>query len=81
MFEYIHPIAFIISFAIGIVWVYINTPAKEVVYKFPNPYNAEHTVYRDDNDQCYKYKAENTACPMDKSLILPQPVHEDFKTK
>ena len=67
-------IAFFIAFAIGIVLVYISTPAPTVVYKFPTPYNAGKVVYRDDAQNCYKFAVDTVKCPADKSLIKPQPI-------
>lgn len=70
---------FLISFAIGLFFVYILTPPPNVVLKFPSPYNAGKITYRDKSDACYVYKAEQVSCPTDKALIKPQPLFEDFK--
>lgn len=70
----IKPTYFFISFAIGILFVYILSPKPEIVMKFPSPYNAGSVVYRDKNDTCYKYNASKTECPLDKNLIKPQPL-------
>jgi hypothetical protein len=44
--------------------------------KFPSPNNAGTITYRDEEENCYKYKAERVECPLDKSLIKPQPIVE-----
>lgn len=77
----INLVVFIISFGIGIFFCYIMTPPPELVYKFPTPYNAGQVMYKDKSDTCYKYKAEKVLCPLDKSLIRPQPIQEDFKSR
>lgn len=66
---------FFVSFAIGLLFCYILSPAPEVILKFPSPYNAGSIVYRDEKkeDSCYVYQAENVACPMDRNRIRPQP--------
>ena len=41
---------FIVSFAIGILYVYMYQPEKKIVYKFQNPNNLD-TIYKDKNDK------------------------------
>lgn len=77
----LHPLSFFISFSIGLFFCYILTPPPEVVLKFPSPYNAGKVVYKDKADTCYKYKAEKVNCPLNKALIKPQPIFEDFGNK
>lgn len=54
--------AFIISFAIGIFFVYVFQPPKRIVYKFPNPESAKRDIYQDANGTCYKIEAAETRC-------------------
>lgn len=78
--KYIKLEAFIISFAIGILYVYLVQPKKEVVYRFPNPNNINKLVYTDKNETCYKYDVEEKNCnELSKSEIKSQPIVEDFK--
>jgi hypothetical protein len=72
----IKPFYFFISFAIGILFVYLLTPKPEIVYKFPSPYNSGSVVYKDKNDTCYIYKATREECPLDSSLIKQQPISD-----
>ena len=81
MLKHINLFVFLMSFAIGLFFVYILTPPPNVVLKFPSPYNAGKITYRDKSDTCYVYKADQVACPIDKSLIKPQPLFEDFKQR
>ena len=77
--KYIRFDYFIISFAIGILYVYLVQPKKEVVYRFPNPDNLNELIYTDKNDSCYKFKVEEKNCSeLDKEEINPQPIIEDF---
>jgi hypothetical protein len=74
MFAKLNPIAFLIAFAVGILFIYLATPPPDVVIKFPTPWNAGDVVYRQDTtDTCFVYKADKSTCPMDRSLIRPQP--------
>lgn len=81
MLKYINPLFFFLAFAVGLFVVYIFNPPPNVVVKFPSPYNAGKVVYKDKSDSCYTYKADKVQCPLDKSLIKPQPLHEDFSSR
>lgn len=54
--------AFLIAFAVGLVYVYINVPRPKNVVKYPTPYNADKIVYKGLAGDCYKFKAEETKC-------------------
>ena len=78
----INPLYFFLSFAIGILIVYIITPPPEIILKFPSPYNAGKVTYKDKSNTCYKYRAESVPCTIDPKNninIIPQPILEDFK--
>tara|TARA_Y100000591_G_C21575188_1_gene565439 strand:+ start:79 stop:345 length:267 start_codon:yes stop_codon:yes gene_type:complete len=78
--KYIKLNVFLISFSIGIFYVYMVQPQKEVVYRFPNPDNVSKLVYKDNNDTCYKYKVEERNCSeLNKNQIKSQPILENFK--
>jgi len=61
---------FITSLAIGLLLAYLLTPQPEVIIKYPTPDNAGKIIYKDVNDVCYKYKANEVVCPSDKSKIV-----------
>lgn len=74
LLQKIQPTYFFLSFAIGILFVYILSPTPEVIVKFPSPHNAGSIKYRDNNDTCYVYQADKVECPFDQGLIKPQPL-------
>ena len=78
MLEKINIKYFTLSFCVGILMVYLITPKKTVVYKFPSPDNSD-LLYHDKSESCYKYHSDEIDCPEDKSIIEPQPIIEDFK--
>lgn len=78
-FDKLHPLYFFIAFAVGLLICYITKPTPEIIIKFPSPYNSDNVIYKDKANSCYKYDAAKVSCPIDKSLIRPQPIHEDFK--
>ena len=73
----IHHWAFIISFAIGMLFVYILQPMPKIIIKHPNPENAGKIVYKDNGDSCYKYIAEQVECPSNKNEITDHPLNLD----
>lgn len=77
MLSKIHPFYFIAAFAVGLFYCYLTHPKPELVVKFPSPYNAGDIVYKDADDSCFKYKADKVECPLDRSLIKPQPLNSD----
>lgn len=78
-FDKIHPLAFFLAFAIGLLACYVTHPKPEVVIKFPSPYNAGKVTYKDKASTCFKFKADKVECPIDKNLIKPQPIMENFQ--
>lgn len=81
MFERINVFYFLLSFSIGLLYVYLVQPTPKVVLKFPTPYNAGKVTYKDLTNTCYTYKAERAACPVDKSKVKQQPIVEDFRRR
>jgi hypothetical protein len=73
LFAKLNPYVFIISFCIGIFIVYLSEPPQKIIIQHPRP-NDDKTIYRDDSNNCYKYKTIEVKCPADKSLILDHPL-------
>lgn len=69
IFNYIIPQYFFIALIIGLIVTYFSVPEYTDVIKYPTPENAGKIIYKDHADVCYKYKANETNCPIDKSLI------------
>ncbi len=67
--NFIDPNAFFISLAIGLLIFYVIAPQKRIIIKYPNPENAGKIIYKDNNENCFKFKAKEVNCPSDKSNI------------
>lgn len=80
MFGKLNLFAIIVSFCIGILYVYISTPPPNVVMKFPSPYNAGQVIYRNKAEECYKYDVEEVDCSSADN-VKSQPVTENFTGK
>ena len=59
---------FMISLALGIFIVYI-THNQQAIYIYPNPDNLNKFLYKDQGDNCFKFKAKEVTCPKNKKLI------------
>ena len=79
LIDKIEPIYFFISLFIGLFLTYMLTPSPDVIIKYPTPENAEYNIYKDDADNCFKYKSEEVKCPNDKKLINEIPVQQKQK--
>lgn len=72
IFDFLHPLAFFLSFGIGVMVVYTMSPQPELVVKFPTPLNAGKVIYREDNE-CYRYRYEEVDCDSYDHAVLDQP--------
>jgi hypothetical protein len=64
-------ISFVVAFLLGTVYIYISEPPVRTVIKYPTPYNVNKIVYKNENEQCYMYNAEEVKCT---NNDFPQPL-------
>jgi hypothetical protein len=72
--KYINFPVFLVSLAIGILFVYLFQPELNVIYVYPTPDNQNKILYKDKTDNCFKFNAEEVECPDDKSKIKNIPI-------
>jgi hypothetical protein len=65
MSKYINIPVFIVSFAIGMLFVYLYQPEKRVVYVYPTPESVDLLQYRDSTGNCFHFKQTEVKCPAD----------------
>ena len=57
----------ILGLALGFFIIYLTTPAPKIILKYPTIENISNTTYIDENGQCYKYYAQEVACPINQN--------------
>lgn len=65
---------FIVSLALGILFVYLANPNDKVIYIYPTPDNVNNLEFKDKANNCFKYSANNVECPKDSSKITDVPI-------
>lgn len=70
----IHLLAFILSFSIGVFFVYTMMPDQKHIMVYPSPDNIDHIQYKDQADNCFAFKQTKAQCPSDSSSIFQTPI-------
>jgi hypothetical protein len=64
---------FLISLAIGLLYIYLTGPEWNKVYVYPTPDTQGKFRYSDRAGNCFEFEEYNVECPMDKSKIKEIP--------
>jgi len=74
LLNYISLPAFLISFAIGILFIYIIGPQMKSIYIYPSPENIDKVLFKDKAENCFYFEEEYLECPKDEKLISKIPM-------
>jgi len=74
LLNYISIPIFLISFAIGLFFVYILGPEMKTIYVYPTPENIDKILFKDKADNCFTFEEHIVECPKDESLISSIPI-------
>ncbi len=66
--------AFIISLALGLLFVYLSDAEKDVVFVYPTPNNLDQVEYKDTAGNCFGFSANQLECPEDITKIKTIPI-------
>ena len=72
--NYISLPVFLISFAIGIFFIYILGPEMKTIYIYPTPENVNKILFKDKADNCFYFQEQHISCPKNSSLITDMPI-------
>jgi len=74
IFDYVSLSTFLISFAIGLFFVYVLGPDIKTIYVYPSPDNVDKVLFKDKADNCFYFQPTEVECPKDTSLIKNIPI-------
>jgi hypothetical protein len=72
--NYISLPVFLISFAVGIFFIYILGPEMKTIMIYPSPENVDKILFKDKADNCFSFEETEVECPRDDSLISRIPI-------
>jgi hypothetical protein len=74
IFNYISLPVFLISFAVGLFFVYVLGPEMKTIYIYPTPESVGKVLYKDKTDNCFLFEETEVECPQDESKISTIPI-------
>jgi len=72
--DYISFRVFMVSFAIGLFFVYIYGPEMKTIYIYPSPENIDKVIFKDKADNCFSFQANEVECPKNNSILSKIPL-------
>jgi hypothetical protein len=75
-YKFINFKVFLLSLALGLLFVYLSSPTPTVIMVYPTPDNVGRVEYKDNADNCFQFEAREVTCPSDKSSIKTIPVQK-----
>ena len=75
-FKFISLKVFLISLAIGLLFVYLSNPEPTIIYVYPTPDNVDKITYKDKASNCFKFSATEVTGPKNKSMIKTIPLQK-----
>lgn len=72
--DYISFRVFMVSFAIGLFFVYIYGPEMKTIYIYPTPENIDKVIFKDKADNCFSFQANEVECPKNNSILSKIPL-------
>jgi hypothetical protein len=69
LFKYISLPIFLVSLAVGLLFVYIYGADVKTIYVYPTPENINDILYKDNADNCFSYEAKEVKCSADAKSI------------
>jgi hypothetical protein len=74
LLKYISIPIFLISFTIGLFFIYVLGPEIKTIYIYPSPENVDKILFKDKADNCFYFEEQEVKCPKDEKLISKIPI-------
>ena len=74
LLHYISIPVFLISFTIGLFFVYILGPEMTTIHIYPSPETVGKILFKDKADNCFYFEEQQIDCPSDESKISMIPI-------
>jgi hypothetical protein len=74
LLNYISIPVFLVSFAIGLFFVYVLGPEMQKIYIYPSPETVNKVLFKDKANNCFHFQEEVVDCPTDISKISSIPI-------
>lgn len=65
---------FLLSFTVGLFFVYILGPELKPIFIYPSPENVDKVLFKDKAENCFYFDETIVNCPKDSSLISTIPI-------
>jgi hypothetical protein len=72
--NYISLPIFLISFTVGLLFIYLLGPEIKTVFIYPSPENVDKVLFKDKAQNCFYFEQEVVECPKDQNLISKIPM-------
>ena len=69
LLNYISLPIFLISFVIGLLFIYLMGPEMKTIYIYPSPENVDKILFKDKAENCFYFEEQDVECPKDENLI------------
>jgi hypothetical protein len=76
LLNYISLPIFLISFTIGLFFIYVLGPERKTIYIYPSPETVEKVLFKDKADNCFYFEEQVVECPSDVSKISTIPIQD-----
>jgi hypothetical protein len=63
MFKYINFPVFLITLALGLLYIYISDEYKHTIVIYPTPDNINEYQFKDKTNNCFSYEMNEVKCP------------------
>ena len=60
---------FLVSFAVGMFFIYALGPEIKTIYIYPSPENVDKVLFKDKANNCFYFEEETVECPKDDTFL------------